>query len=142
VAAAECVEQVCAVAGHRGLGRALAATARERQGIRNSSPNDEAVVFRAAGFTGPELVVVPDGRTVVRSTDDLVAETFSLSSMAPHLFGDRLAQFEADLRRLLAEASPDGGFAVRLPDNELKIWRIPAPERSPRDYRTVDNASP
>jgi SAM-dependent methyltransferase len=100
---------------------------RAGQGIRNSSPADEAAIFRAAGFIGPELVVVPDGRTIVRSVDDLVAETFSLSSTAPHLFGERQPQFEADLRRVLIEASPDGAFAVRLPDNELKIWRVAAP---------------
>ena len=97
---------------------------RAGQGIRNSSPGDEAAVFRGAGFAGPELVVVPDGRTIVRSADDLVAETFSLSSTAPHLFGDQGSRFEADLRRVLAEASPGGAFAVRLPDNELKIWRV------------------
>lgn len=97
---------------------------RAGQGIRNSSPSDEAAVFRAAGFAGPELVVVPDGRTMVRSVDDLVAETFSRSSTAPHLFGDRLSQFESDLRRLLAESSTEDAFAVRLPDNELKIWRV------------------
>ena len=88
---------------------------RAGQGIRNSSPGDEAAVFRGAGFAGPELVVVPDGRTVVRSADDLVAETFSLSSTAPHLLGDRLPQFEADLRRVLAEASPDGAFGFVYP---------------------------
>jgi len=100
---------------------------RAGRGIRNSSPGDEAAVFRAAGFVGPELVVVPDGRTIVRSVDDLVAETFSLSSSAPHLFGDRLSEFEDDLRRVLAKASSDGAFAVRLPDNELKIWRVATP---------------
>jgi hypothetical protein len=99
---------------------------RAGQGIRNSSPGDEARVFRDAGFVGPELAVVPDGRTLVRSADDLVAETFSLSSTAPHLFGDQLPRFETDLRRVLAEASPEGAFAVRLPDNELKIWRVAA----------------
>ena len=105
----------------------LGADRRAGQGIRNSSPGDEAAVFRAAGFAGPERVVVPDGRTIVRSADDLVAETFSLSSTAPHLFGDRLADFEAHLRGVLAEASPDGRFAVRLPDNELNIWRVATP---------------
>jgi len=100
---------------------------RAGQGIRNASPGDEAAVFRAAGFVGPELVVVPDGRSTVRSVDDLVAETFSMSSTAPHLFGERLPQFEADLRQVLTEASPDGAFAVRLPDNELKIWRVATP---------------
>jgi len=100
---------------------------RAGQGIRNSSPGDEAAVFRAAGFAGPRRVIVPDGRTIVRSADDLVAETFSMSSTAPHLFGARKSLFEADLRKVLAEASPDGAFAVRLPDNELKVWRVAAP---------------
>lgn len=84
-------------------------------------------MFRSSGFAGPDLVVVPDGRTIVRSVDDIVAETFSLSSTAPHLFGDRLQQFESDLRKLLIEASSDGSFSVRLPDNQLKIWRVAAP---------------
>jgi SAM-dependent methyltransferase len=97
---------------------------RAGQSIRNSSPSDEAVIFRAAGFTGPEVVVVPDGRTIVRSADEVVANTFSNSSTAPHLFGDRLSEFEAELRQVLADASPDGTFAIRLPDNELKIWRV------------------
>ena len=96
---------------------------RAGQSIRNTSPDDEAAVFRGAGFAGPELIVVGDGRVIVRSFDDVVAETFSMSSTAPHLFGRRLPEFEADLRRVLTEASPDGAFSVRLPDNELKIWR-------------------
>jgi SAM-dependent methyltransferase len=97
---------------------------RAGQGIRNHWPGDEATLFRTAGFVGPQIVVVPDGRTIIRSRDDLVAETFSQSSTAPHLFGDRLLRFEVDLRGVLASASPDGAFAVRLPDNELKIWRV------------------
>lgn len=92
--------------------------------IRNTSPGNEALVFTEAGFSGPEVVVVPDGRDVARSIDDVVAEVFSMSSTAPHLFGDRRGAFEGDLRRLLAVAAgEDGQFGVRLPDNELKIWR-------------------
>ena len=34
-----------------------------------------------------------------------------------------IAEFESDLRRLLAEESAGGPFAERLPDNELQIWR-------------------
>jgi SAM-dependent methyltransferase len=96
---------------------------RAGRSIRNSSPDGEASVFRAAGFVGPEIVRVPDGRVMVRTIDDLVAETFSMSSTAPHLFGSRLAEFEGDLRGLLANASTDGVFSVRLPDNQLSIWR-------------------
>jgi SAM-dependent methyltransferase len=92
--------------------------------IRDTSPGDEAAVFRDAGFDGPEVVVVPDGRDLERTVDDVVAEVFSMSSTAPHLFGDRREDFEDDLRRLLADAAgADGRFGVRLPDNELKIWR-------------------
>ncbi|MEY2462364.1 MAG: hypothetical protein QOH64_502, partial [Acidimicrobiaceae bacterium] len=53
---------------------------------------------------------------------DLVATRFSSSPTAPHLFGERAAEFEADLRQLLADASPAGLFSVRLPDNILSIW--------------------
>jgi SAM-dependent methyltransferase len=96
---------------------------RAGRSIRNTSPGDEAAVYRAAGFEGPEVIVVPDGRVIVRTIDHVVAETFSMSSTAPHLFGDRLLEFETDLRQVLAGASVDGAFADRLPDNELLVWR-------------------
>jgi SAM-dependent methyltransferase len=96
---------------------------RAGRSIRNSSPSGESEIFRAAGFTGPEIVVVPDGRSMIRSIDEVVHETFSMSSTAPHLFGARLAEFEADVRRVLADASPDGRFVDRLPDNRLIVWR-------------------
>lgn len=92
--------------------------------IRNTSPGGEDDVFRQAGLVGPEVVVVPDGRDLERTIDDVVAEVFSMSFTAPHLFGDRRADFEADLRELLQRAAgAEGRFGVRLPDNELKIWR-------------------
>jgi hypothetical protein len=95
---------------------------RAGRGIRNTSPSDEDDVFRAAGFRGPHRVRVPDGRILTRTIDDVIAATFSASYSAPHLFGDGLSDFEAELRRVLAEESPAGLFSVRLPDNELKIW--------------------
>ena len=99
---------------------------RAGQSIRDSSPDDEDDVFRSVGFQGPERVIVPDGRVLERTVDDIVAERFSSSGTAPHLFGDRLPEFEADLRNVLLAASPSGRFSVRLSDNELNIWR-PAP---------------
>ena len=101
----------------------LGADRRAGQSVRTTSPGDENDVFRAAGFAGPERVVVPDGRVVIRSIDDVVHETFSMSSTAPHLFGGRLPEFEADLRRVLVGASDRGTFRERLPDNGLNIWR-------------------
>lgn len=55
-----------------------------------------------------------------RTADDVVARGFSRSDMAPHLFGDRLKDFERGPRALLVEISPDGIFAEQLPDTE--IW--------------------
>ena len=92
---------------------------RAGQSVRNTSPGDEDDVFRAAGFTGPERVRVAEDPFVDRTVDDIVAETFSSSSTAPHLLGDRLDDFEAELREAL-RAVP---LRVELPDNELKIWR-------------------
>ena len=103
--------------------RYLGAGRRAGQSVRESSPNREDLVFRAAGFDGPEVVPVPGWGLVERRADDVVALVLSMSSSAPHLFGDRLPAFEADLRALLAEASPAGRFSVRLRDNVLNIYR-------------------
>jgi SAM-dependent methyltransferase len=103
--------------------RYLGPDLRAGQSVRNSSPDGEDEVFQAAGFLPMRRVLVPDGRILTRTIDDLVAQRFSTSSTAPHLFGDRLDAFEADLRRLLLEASPSGQFSVRLPDNVISIWQ-------------------
>jgi SAM-dependent methyltransferase len=104
----------------------LGSDRRAGQGIRNTSPSGEDEVFRQAGFQPAETVTVPDGRAVERTCDDVVARVFSTSSTAPHLFGDRQQDYERDVREILARASPSGRFSVRLPDNILRIWRLPA----------------
>lgn len=48
---------------------------------------------------------------------------------APHLFGARRDAFEADLRRLLREASPSGRFSERRPGAEVFVWRAGAAGR-------------
>jgi SAM-dependent methyltransferase len=99
---------------------------RAGRGIRNTSPDGEDGVFQQAGFLPAETVTVPDRRAVERTNDDIVAMVFSTSSTAPHLFGDRQEDYERALREILAQASPSGRFSVRLPDNILRIWRLPA----------------
>jgi hypothetical protein len=76
----------------------------------------------AAEFAGPSRVQVP-GRVLERSADEVVAAVFSRSSSAPHLFGERLAEFERDLRDLLHDASPQGRFTELSQEIELVIWR-------------------
>jgi hypothetical protein len=95
----------------------------------NGTPSGEDLVLARAGFSPVERHVVPAGQVVDRTADDLVAWAFSRSDSAPHLFGDRLADFERDLREVLRRASPDGLFAERLPPTDLRIWRAPHHER-------------
>jgi SAM-dependent methyltransferase len=94
---------------------------RAGRGFRNTSPDREDSLFQAAGFTPEEVVVVPDDRVLQRSVEDVVAWVLSTSSTAPHLFGDRLDDFIRDLRGLLLDVSPEGGFSVALSDNRLRI---------------------
>ena len=82
----------------------------------------ETEIYLAAGFHGPTRIEVP-GAVVDRSADEVVASVFSLSSAAPHLFGDRVADFEAELRALLAEVSPDGRFSEQMREIAVDVWR-------------------
>lgn len=85
----------------------------------------EAGIFRTAGFVGAERLSVP--RWVVeRTSDDVVASVFSRSYAAPHLFGDRIGEFERELRGVLTEASPTGLFNEEMRDIAVDIWRVPS----------------
>lgn len=99
---------------------------RAGQGIRNSTPDGETILLERAGFDPPQILCVKGLRRLDRSTDDIAALVFSGSDSAPHLFGERLAAFEAELRALLARTSPSGIFTQRVPDTEVRIWRTPA----------------
>jgi SAM-dependent methyltransferase len=82
----------------------------------------ETEIYRAAGFHGPRDIEIP--RPVVdRSTDEIVASVYSLSRAAPHLFGDRLQEFDEDLRALLRTSSPGGHFSEQMAEIVLHIWR-------------------
>ena len=90
----------------------------------SSSPwaNREEEVWRAAGFDGPQRIEVP-GKVVERTSDQIVAGIFSLSSSTPHLFGERREAFESDLRRLLHDVNPSGIFSEQMREIAADIWR-------------------
>jgi SAM-dependent methyltransferase len=73
---------------------------------------EESRIYEAAGFTGPTRIEVP-GPVVVRSVDDIAASVFSLSSAAPHLFGEHLDAFEADCVRCSPGTASRGSSASR-----------------------------
>ncbi len=89
--------------------------------LPSGTPGGEAEIYRGAGFRGPRRFTAP-GRVVTRTVDEVVAGVFSLSSSAPHLFGERLAEFEAGLRELLERASPAGVFTERLREIAVDLW--------------------
>lgn len=91
----------------------------------NGTPSGEDLVIVRAGFEEYERHVVPAGEVITRTTDDIVAWVLSRSDAAPHLFGDRLEDFERDLRALLERTTPDNRFAERLPATDIRIWRKP-----------------
>jgi SAM-dependent methyltransferase len=93
-----------------------------RRLLPQGTPSNEDAVFATAGLSGPVQVEVSGGRVFHRDEDDIVASVFSLSSAAPELFGERLAEFEQDLRALLRKASPTGQFYERARPISLRIW--------------------
>ncbi|MET8170653.1 class I SAM-dependent methyltransferase [Streptomyces sp. NPDC005329] len=90
--------------------------------LPQGTPDGEAAVLARAGFTGPQRHVAPGGQPLERTADDVVAGVFSMSFSAPHLFGTRRDDFEADLRRLLRDASASERFSERRPSTEVFVW--------------------
>ena len=76
-------------------------------------------------FGKPRVVYAPGRPDVVRNVDSVLAGYLSMSYAAPHLFGDRLGAFEADVRALLTERSPTGLFWDWPGDTEILLARKP-----------------
>ena len=72
-------------------------------------------------FGGSHTIYAPGRQDLIRDIDAAVANYFSLSYAAPRWFGNRRADFESDLRRLLREQSPTGLFWDWPGDTELVI---------------------
>ncbi|MEP6851120.1 MAG: class I SAM-dependent methyltransferase [bacterium] len=103
--------------------RYLGDETRAGQGLRpTGNLGGEEEIYRAAGWTAPQRLEVA-GRVVERTVDQVAASVHSLSWSAPHLFGDRWPAFDAELRHMLAEASPDGRFSEQMRSIAIDIWR-------------------
>ncbi|MFE7115689.1 class I SAM-dependent methyltransferase [Streptomyces sp. NPDC057654] len=93
--------------------------------LPDGTPGGEAVVLARAGFSGPDRLVIPGGQALERTSDDVIAWVFSMSSSAPHLFGTRREEFESELHQLLRKSSSPGRFSERQPSTEVFVWRKP-----------------
>lgn len=74
---------------------------------RNPEPHHEPALRRSAFEIVEDVEFVS---TVDRDIASVIGAVYSLSGSTPRLFGDRLADFEADLASALRRASPAGLF--------------------------------
>jgi SAM-dependent methyltransferase len=96
---------------HRRAGQGLASLPTERY----------EAVFARTRF-GSSRIILCEGRPdIVQDIDGVLANYFSTSFAAPHLFGDRLVRFEADVRAALAAQSPCGLFWDWPGDTEILL---------------------
>jgi SAM-dependent methyltransferase len=93
---------------------------RAGQGTRVMQPGaDHRGIFDGNGFHNRRELEVERDETIDRSEDDVVASVFSQSFSAPHLFGDRVGEFEAELRAILRGRGP---FVERPRSITLTVW--------------------
>ncbi|HKU57131.1 MAG TPA: class I SAM-dependent methyltransferase [Gaiellaceae bacterium] len=88
--------------------------------VRNHRFEDVLVRTR---FGEPRSIFVPGIPDLVRDSESVISGYFSMSSSAPHLFGDRVDEFAAEVRELLAARSPDGVFWDWPGDTEVVLAR-------------------
>jgi len=77
--------------------------------------------FARTRFGAPRRLYAPGRPDIVRSVDEVLANYFSMSYAAPHLFGDMRAEFEAAVRAELARHSPSGLFWDWPGDTEILL---------------------
>lgn len=92
------------------IDRYLGARRRAGQGYSNPQPDRYEDAIARTRFGPPRTVHAPGRPDIVRDIDSVVDGYYSMSSSAPHLFGDQRAQFDDELRTLLRQHSADGLF--------------------------------
>ena len=102
----------------------LGSTRRAGQGVslvRNHRFEDVLVRTR---FGATESIFVPGIPDLLRDSESVLSGYFSMSSSAPHLFGDRAEDFAGEVRELLASRSPEGMFWDWPGDTEVVLARV------------------
>jgi SAM-dependent methyltransferase len=74
-------------------------------------------------FGAPRSVFAPGVPDVIRDSEGVLSGNFSFSWSAPHLFGDRVEDFSAEVRELLTSRSPEGVFWDWPGDTEVILAR-------------------
>jgi SAM-dependent methyltransferase len=103
----------------------LGSTRRAGQGITLQRTHRFEDVLARTRFGVPQQLFVPGIPDLMRDSESVLSGYFSLSSSAPHLFGDRLDDFAGEVRALLANRCAEGIFWDWPGDTEVVIARKP-----------------
>jgi hypothetical protein len=105
----------------------LGATRRAGKGTAPERTHRFEDVLVRTRFGVPRRFFVPGIPDLLRDSQSVLSGYLSLSSAAPHLFGDRLDDFTGEVRALLAERSAVGLFWDWPGDTEVVLARKPGP---------------
>jgi SAM-dependent methyltransferase len=107
------------------LKKYLGSTRRAGQGTAAERTHRFEDVLPRTRFGVPRQFFVPGIPDLLRDSESVLSGYFSLSFSAPHLFGDRLDDFAAEVRALLASRSAEGIFWDWPGDTEVVMARKP-----------------
>jgi hypothetical protein len=105
--------------------RYLGANRRPERGVGRPRRGNYVDLLARTRFGQARRVFAPGRPDVVRDIDNVVDGVLSMSSSAPHLFGDRLEAFEDDARSLLRAHSPSGLFWQWSGDTQIVVANKP-----------------
>jgi SAM-dependent methyltransferase len=103
----------------------LGATRRAGQGTVPERTHRFEDVLARTRFGVPRQIFVPGIPDLLRDSESVLSGYLSLSSSAPHLYGDRLDDFAAEVRALLANRCAEGVFWDWPGDTEVVMARRP-----------------
>ncbi|HTE54171.1 MAG TPA: class I SAM-dependent methyltransferase [Kofleriaceae bacterium] len=107
------------------VGKYLGSTRRAGQGTAPERAHRFEDVLARTRFGVPQQFFAPGIPDLLRDSESVLSGYLSLSSSAPHLFGDRLDDFAGEVRALLANRSPEGIFWDWPGDTEVVVARKP-----------------
>jgi SAM-dependent methyltransferase len=102
----------------------LGSTRRAGQGVSPVRDHRFEDVLVRTRFGAPQSIFVPGIPDLLRDSESVLSGYFSMSSSAPHLFGDRAEDFAGEVRELLASRSPEGVFWDWPGDTEVVLARV------------------
>ena len=103
------------------IGRYLGSLSRSGQGVAAPPVDRWEDALGRTRFGRPRHIFAPGRPDIVQDVDGVLANYLSMSYAAPHLFGNRLEQFEAEVRQELTKWSPSGLFWDWPGDTEIAI---------------------